>query len=188
MVKNLVDKIILDARGKAQDSLKKAEARLEETFLQKKGIIAKEYEEKLDAARKKIDSDMERKLSNFRMEREKEILELQNRLIEEVRKKIEEKFNLNLRDNMNEIIKGLAGEIKGKEYSIKVPETAEVEIENVRVEKDAGLKDAFLLEGAKWKLLFNWERFSSAVSGYIREKAGEYLFGDNGQKGKDRRG
>jgi len=188
MVKHLLDRIIVDAGNKAGEAVKNAGSRLEKEFLEKKEIIAKEFEEKLDVAKKRIDREKEREISNFRMEKEKEFLELQNKFIAEVIARIKEKFDLFLKNNMKDIIAGFTQENREKECFVKVPETAgDMKIEGVTIEKDPGLGDAFLLEGKNWKLLFNWERFSSAIYWHIKEKTGRYLFDDNGKNRKDRR-
>ena len=183
MVKNLTDKIIRDARDRAEKFVKEAEEKLEKMLYDREKIISKEYAEKLAEAEKSADREAEKEISNFRLEKGKEILERKNRLIKEVMEKLEEKFNLYLKDNMEGIIAGLAKEINEEDYTVKVPETSgDISIKGVRVEKDGKLKNAFIFEGKSWSLLFNWERFSGAVSGYVREKAGRYLFEDNGNK------
>ncbi len=185
MVKKLVDKIIEDAGKKAGDKVREAEKKLEELFLDKEKDILRQFEEKLEAAQKSIDREKERELSNFRMEKEKELLELQNRMLEQVYGNLREKFVLFLRENLPDIVRGIAGEIGQEDYVVRIPESsADIRLDNARVEKDPALKDSIIFEGKNWKLLFDWERFSLAVAGVIRERAGFYLFGEDGQERK----
>jgi len=179
MVKNLTEKIILEAQKKADSTIKKAEHHLEKMLFEKKEIITKEFEQKLAYAKNRIDQQVEREISNFRMEKEKEILDWRNRMIKEVMTKVEEKFNRFLADNMKDIIAGFTKEIEEKGCIVKVPETAQnIKIEGVHIEVDPQLKNAFRIEGKNWHLLFNWERFSLSISGHIKQKVASYLFGN----------
>lgn len=180
MVKNLTDKIVQDSRKKAEGIIQEAEKKLEKMLQEKKEAISKDYAQKLAEAKKRIDAATEREISNYRLGKEKELLACKNGMLQDMIKKIEEEFNLFLGGNLQGIITGITKGIKEKDCVIKVPETsADITIEGFKVEKDAKLSNAFLLEGKNWSLLFNWERFSAAISDYIKEKTGSSLFGKN---------
>ena len=109
--------------------------KLEELFLDKEKDILRQFEEKLEAAKKSIDREKERELSNFRMEKEKELLELQNRMLEQVYGNLREKFVLFLRENLPDIVRGSPGNRAGG-LRCKDPESsADIRLDNARVEK-----------------------------------------------------
>ena len=180
MVNRLTEKIILDSETKSEERIRIAFEKLEKTLLERKDLIIKEFEVKLLSAKENIDKENEIEVGLFRLEKEKEMLLLQNVLIKEVMDGLKKKFNLFIKENIASIITGLLKDVEEKNLVIKVPEaSADINIEGVKIVKDANITDSFLLEGKNWKLLFNWERFSQSIEGYIREKIGKELFEDN---------
>ena len=127
-----------------------------------------------------IDGDNERKLSNFRLDREKKLLALKNQFISEAMKKTEEKFNEYLNGNMKEIIVSLCKDMKEKDFKVKVPVSAgKLEIKDIKTEEDATLENAFVIESGKWKVLFGWSGIRTTMEDLLKEKTGRF-FTDNG--------
>ncbi len=185
MIEKLIEKVVEDAEKKAKDLIRKKEKELQERYSAEKEKIDKEYEDKLQAEKEKIDKEEERKFSSFRMEKEKEMLALQNSFIEKVMKKTEERFNNYLNENIRDIIVSLCKKIKGKGYRVTVPESAgDFDIEGVKVERDKNLKNTFVISAEKWKVVFNWESVKNAMGDSLREKIGRYFIGADGQKNR----
>ncbi|MBN1444962.1 MAG: hypothetical protein JW957_02495 [Candidatus Omnitrophica bacterium] len=181
----LIKKVIEDAEKKAEGIIGKAKETLNEKFAAEKENIEKEYEGKLRDAKNRIDKESEIRLSRFRMDKEKELLALKNSFIEEVLKVEEKKFNEYLNKNMKDIIVSACRELGGKNYTVKIPESAEdmAEIKDVKIEKDKTLRDAFIISAEKWSIVFNWEHIRVMMEDELKEKAGKYLFNvKNGQK------
>ncbi len=174
----LIKKVIEDAEKKAKGIIGKAKETLNEKFTAEKEKIEKEYEVKLFSAKARIDRENEIKFSRFRMEKEQELLALKNSFIEEVLKAQERKFNEYLNKNMKDIIISACRDLGGKNYTVKIPESAGdmAEIKDVKMEKDKMLRDAFVISAEKWSIVFNWEHIRVMMEDELKEKAGKYLF------------
>lgn len=181
MIEKLIKKVVEDAEKKAESIIKKAEEELQELYLAGKEKIDREYEDKLRFEKGKTDRENERRVSGFRMDKGKELLALQNGFIEEVMKRIEERFNDCLNENIRDIIASFCKDIKEKDYVVTVPESSgNLEIKDVKIEKDKNLKNAFVVSSGKWKIVFNWDRIKITMGDTLREKIGRYFTGDNG--------
>jgi|GEM_PF-961672 len=188
MIDKLIRKVIEDAKKEAEDTVLKAKEETGEKFRAEKEKIEREYDRKLAAAKERIDRESERKLSGFRMDKEKEILALQNSFIEEVLKIEEEKFREYLNRNMKNIIASLCRDTGKNNLVVRVPESAGemTGMKDVKIERDRRLKDSFVIAAGKWKVVFDWERVRMTMEEDLRKKIGEYIFGlDNGQKRGD---
>lgn len=174
----LIKKVIEDAEKKAEGIIGKAKQTLDEKLTAEKEKIESEYEEKLLDAKNKIDKESEIKLSRFRMDKEKKFLVLKNSFIEEVFKAEEKKFNEYLNKNMKDIIISACRDLGGKNYTVKIPESAGdmSEIKDVKIEKDKTLRDAFVISAERWSIVFNWEHIRVMMEDELKEKAGKHLF------------
>jgi vacuolar-type H+-ATPase subunit E/Vma4 len=185
MLEKLIKKVVEDAEKRAEDIIKKAEKELQERYSVEKEKIDKEYEDKLQVEKEKVDKEEEKKFSSFRLEKEKEVLSLQNTFIDTVMKKIEERFNEHINKNMKDIIVFFCKDIEEKNSFVKVPESAEnFEIKDIKVEKDKSLKNGFIISSGKWKIVFNWDRVKAAMADRLREKIGGVFTGVDGQKNR----
>jgi vacuolar-type H+-ATPase subunit E/Vma4 len=185
MVEKLIKKVVEDAEKKAEDIIKKAEKELQECYSAEKEKIDKEYEDKLQAEKSKVDKEEERKFSSFRMEKGKEVLALQNTFIDKVMEKIEERFNGYLNKNMKDMIIFLCKGIGEKDFVVRVPESAEnLEIKDIKVEKDRNLKNGFVVSSGKWNLVFDWESVKTTMADRLREKIGGVFASTDGQKNR----
>ncbi len=181
MIDKLIQKVVEDAEKKAEEIIEKARKELRELFAAEKEKIDREYEEKLRSEKERIDRENERKVAGFRMEREKELLALKNSYIEMVMKKLEEKFNASLNEDIWDVVASFCRDMKEKNCRVTVPDSAgDVEIAGIKVVKDRNLKDAFVVSSEKWKIVFNWDRIRTTMGDELKEKIGRYFSGDNG--------
>ncbi len=175
MIEKLIKKIIEDAEKKAEGIIRDAEKRLQELYAAEKDRIDREYVDRLRFEKEKIDSGNERRISTFRMDKEKEILAMQNGFIENVMKKMEEMFNSYLRENTGAIIASICEKMKEDDYTVTVPESSIIEIKDAKIKTDANLKNAFVVDAGKWKVVFNWESIKNTMGDTLREKIGGYF-------------
>ncbi|MDD3726614.1 MAG: hypothetical protein PHI44_05405 [Candidatus Ratteibacteria bacterium] len=183
MLDKLIKKVVEDAEKKAEGLIEEAEKELEAMYLAEKMAIEKEYEEKLQTEKNRIDRNAERKISAFVMEKEKELLALKNGLIDEVMKKLEERFNEYLKENMKGLITSICKDIdKEKEYVVKIPAEADIYVDGIKIEKDNKLKNAFVIVAPEWDIVFNWESIKASIGDTLREKAASLLSQGNEEK------
>ncbi|MCM8761997.1 MAG: hypothetical protein NC929_01585 [Candidatus Omnitrophica bacterium] len=182
MLDKLIKKVIEDAEKKAADIIREAKEELEERYAAEKNIIDKEYELKLQVEKEKMERENERKISAFVMDKEKELLALRNSFIDEVLKKVEDRFNEYLNRNMEEIIKSFCKEIKEDDYKVRIPADKDIHIDGVfKIERDDSIKNGFVIFSSKWEVVFNWESVEKSIEDILREKAGKFFLQNNGQ-------
>lgn len=180
MLDKLIKKVIKDAEKKASSIIEDAERDLEVRYQAERTAIEKKYKEKLREEKTNIDREMELSISSFIMEREKELLALQNSFIDEILQKVEERFNDYLNKKMKELIIYACRNIKEKEYVVQVPTEADIDIEGIKIEKNIKLKAAFIIVSPRWEIVFDWKSINASIGDILREKTAA-LLKDNGK-------
>ncbi|HOM27701.1 MAG TPA: hypothetical protein PKV21_09405, partial [bacterium] len=149
----------------------------EEKLAIEKEKLEREFEEKLKIEEKKIDSEIEREIINFKIEKEKEVLSIKNKLIDEVIEKVGEKFNMFLNENMEEVIKKVLSNLKEKDIEIFIPEGKKINL-NYKVINDKNLKNSFRIKSKSWEIEFSWESLKNIFEGFIKEEASKIIFNE----------
>jgi V/A-type H+-transporting ATPase subunit E len=177
MVEKLIDKLIEEAKKKAEEILKKGKKEFEEKLRIEKEKLDNEFEEKLKFEKKKIDSEIEKEIINFRIEKEKEILAIKNKIIDEVIEKVKNKFNLFLNENMEQVIEKVLTNLNEKDIEIFVPEGQKINLK-YKVINDKNLKNSFKIKSKLWEIEFSWESIKTIFEGFIKEEASKLLFNE----------
>ena len=158
MVEKLISKLIEEAKGKAEEIFEKGKKEFEEKFKIEKEKLDIEFEEKLKLEKKKIDSEIERGIINFKIEKEKEILAIKNKIIDEVIEKV--------LSNLNE-----------KDVEIFVPEGQKINLK-YKVVNDKNLKNSFRIKSKLWEIEFSWDSIKTIFEGFIKEEASKIIFNE----------
>jgi V/A-type H+-transporting ATPase subunit E len=177
MVEKLISKLIEEAKGKAEEIFEKGKKEFEEKFKIEKEKLDIEFEEKLKLEKKKIDSEIERGIINFKIEKEKEILAIKNKIIDEVIEKIKDRFNLFLNENMEEVIEKILSNLNEKDVEIFVPEGQKINLK-YKVVNDKNLKNSFRIKSKLWEIEFSWDSIKTIFEGFIKEEASKIIFNE----------
>ncbi|MGB9677667.1 MAG: hypothetical protein ACPLZ9_03525 [Candidatus Ratteibacteria bacterium] len=177
MVEKLINKLIQEAKKKAEEIIEKGKKEFGDKLKIEKERLESEFEKQLNIEKKKIDSEIEREIILFKIEKEKEILAIKNEIINEVLEKVSEKFNVFLNENMEEIIKKILNNLKEEDIEIFIPEGKKINL-NYKVISDKNLENSFRIKSKKWEIEFSWESLGKIFEEFIKEEANKILFNE----------
>ncbi|MCM8766524.1 MAG: hypothetical protein NC816_01275 [Candidatus Omnitrophica bacterium] len=177
MVEKLIKKLIEEAEKKAEVILEQGRKDFEKKLNLEREKIEREFEEKFQNQKNKIDLEIEREIISFKIEKEKEILLIKNRIIEDVVEKIEEKFNQFLNENMEVIIEKVLSNLNEKEVEIFVPEGKKID-QKYKVITDKNLKNSFKIKSKLWEIEFSWASIKNIFEPFIKQQANKLIFNE----------
>ncbi|MCM8785465.1 MAG: hypothetical protein NC827_06220 [Candidatus Omnitrophica bacterium] len=177
MVEKLIKKIIEEAEKKAEIILEQGKKEFEKKLKIEKEKLEKEFEEKLQKEKDKINLEIEREIISFKIEKEKEVLSIKNKIIEDMIEKIKERFNKFLNENMEAIIENLLSNLSEKDVEIFVPEGKKIN-QKCKVINDKNLKNSFIIKSKLWEIEFSWENIKNIFEPFIKERANKLIFNE----------
>lgn len=177
MVEKLINKLIEEAKKKAEEILEKGKKEFEKKVEIEKEKLEKEFEQKLQEEKKKIDLEIEREIISFKIEKEKEILSIKNKIIEDVIDKIRENFNQFLNKNIETIIEKILSNLNEKEIEIYLPEGEKINTE-YKVITDKNLKNSFIIKSKFWEIEFSWENIKKIFEEFIKQQSNKLIFNE----------